>query len=167
MSRSLKRAIAPALALAVMVPAMAYAADMNGEAGMTAKVDYSQVTVMKKDGHELVPLRQIAMSLGYGVNWTKQAVVLTRTGMTGAGMQNADMNDMKDMKEMKDMKDMTSGMSDSSAMKPQPYMVTLMPGSTRVMAGMAAKTADYAPVVIMGRTYVTKPFVDTFLAMAP
>ncbi|MBO7747695.1 hypothetical protein I8J29_26250 [Paenibacillus sp. MWE-103] len=162
MNRSLKRAIAPALALAVMVPAMAYAADMNGDSSMTAKVDYSRVTVVKKDGHELVPLRQIAMSLGYGVDWTKQAVVLTRTGMTGMGMgmQNSDMTDMTDASGM-------NAMTDRSGMKPQPYAVTLMPGSTRVMAGMAAKTADYAPVVIMGKTYVTKPFVETFLAMTP
>ncbi|SFJ51759.1 Copper amine oxidase N-terminal domain-containing protein [Paenibacillus sp. UNC496MF] len=163
MNKSLKRAIAPALALAVMVPAMAYAAAMNGDSGMTAKVDYSRVTVMKKDGHELVPLRQIAMSLGYSVDWTKQAVMLTRTGMMGMGMQHSDMKDMNDMTDTSDMSEMT----DMPGMKPQPYTVTLMPGSTRVTAGMAAKTADYAPVVIMGKTYVTKPLVETFLAMTP
>lgn len=164
-----------AIALTLAVPAVA-AADEKGM--MTAKIDYSKADVMMKDGMELVALRQLAESLGYTVTWddTERSVTLT-SGMTmgggDKGMTDKQMND-KDMtdKSMTDTgmadKSMTDkgmadmGMTDKSMA--DMYTVKITVGSKTATIAMKEQMLTYAPVIVDNKTYVTKTFIDMYLA---
>lgn len=129
------------LATALMVPGLVSAADMK------TKVDYSKVTVVQKNGESWVPLRQVADSLGYSVKWNKMGITLTMKMM-----MDEDMDKEMD-KEMNGME-----------MKPKPYTITLMPGSKTLMIGMDKVMLEDAPIVMKYTTYVTKAFIETYLA---
>jgi hypothetical protein len=150
-----KLAAASLLAVAIMVPGVA------GAAGMTMKADNGNVTVVEKDGQSLVPLRQIAESLGYSVMWTKKSIVLTKSIMMETKepvMEDKATAGSMDMKEMNESKAMNKEMSGT------PYTVTVMPGSKNAMVGMDKKMLTYAPTYIQDKAYVTKAFVDMYLA---
>jgi hypothetical protein len=134
-----------ALALTLAAPGVA-AAD---ESMMAAKVDYSKADVMNKDGMELVALRGLAESLGYTVTWNEMERSVTLThGMAEGGMADGSMTD----KSMTD-KDM-GGM----------YAVKITIGSKTATVAMKEQMLADAPVIIDNKTYVTKTFVDMYLA---
>ena len=89
MKKMMKWAAVSVLAAAIMVPSLASAAEMK------TMVDYTKVAVVMKDGQSLVPLRQVAESLGYQVSWTKSAIVLTKNVMVSS--KESTMKDMKDI----------------------------------------------------------------------
>ncbi|WP_199614581.1 stalk domain-containing protein [Paenibacillus alkalitolerans] len=132
------------LSLALVVPGVAAAEDMKG---MKMQVDYSKVDVMMKNGMELVPLRTIAESLGYTVMW------------------NGDERSISLMYAvMKDDKMMDDKMMDDKMMDNKDYTVKFSVNSDKFMAGMMEKMFSYKPVVMNGTTYVTKDFVEMYLA---
>jgi hypothetical protein len=157
-----------ALALTLAVPAVAAADDMGM---MTGKVDYSKADVMMMDGMELVALRPMAESLGYTVTWNdeERSVRLTYgmmdKSMTDKSMMNGGMMDksMTD-KSMMNGGMMDQGMTDKSMMSDGMYTVTIMIGSKAAMVSIKQQMLPYAPVILNSKTYVTKTFVDTYLA---
>lgn len=155
MKKMMKWAAVSVLAAAIMVPSLASAAEMK------TMVDYSKVAVVMKDGQSLVPLRQVAESLGYQVTWTKSAIVLTKNvmmpsmeSMKGNMEDKSDKNDMNEMADKNDMKDM----------KTMPYKVSIMLGSKNIWVGMDKKMLTYAPISIKNKAYVTKECVEMYLA---
>jgi hypothetical protein len=143
MKKMMKWTAVSVLAAAIMVPSLASAAEMK------MMVDYTKVAVVMKDGQSLVPLRQVAESLGYQVSWTKSAIVLTKNVMVSS--KESTMKDMKDM-------------SDMNEMKAAPYKVSIMLGSKNVWVGMDKKMLTYAPVTIKNTAYVTKECMDMYIA---
>ncbi|WP_208607631.1 stalk domain-containing protein [Paenibacillus pectinilyticus] len=131
------------VACTLALPTMASAEEM-----MAKQVDYSGIQTMMKDGTELVPLRQVAESLGFKVTWqdATRSIVLTK-------MMMGDMGDKKmDDKGMMGDKHMMMG----STFVIQIDSMTIQDGG---MAGMLM----YAPMLINSMTYVPKAFVDTYL----
>ena len=57
---------------------------------MAKKYDYTGIQTMMKDGTELVPLRQIAESLGFKVTWQAEtsSIVLAKMMMEDKGMMD-------------------------------------------------------------------------------
>ncbi|WP_373233251.1 stalk domain-containing protein [Cohnella sp.] len=137
MNKTIKMMAVSLLAASLLIPGLTSAAEMS------MKVDYSKFTMMEKNGETWVPLRQIAKSLGYTVNWSKaDGITLTKEIM---------MEEMKDM-EVKDME-----------MKPKMYMITLMPGNKDFMVGMDKMMLTHAPMIMKNTTYVTKDFIEKYL----
>ncbi len=150
MNRTNKTIAVSLLAAALMIPGLASAAEM------TMKVDYSKFMMVEKNGETWVPLRQIAESLGYTVNWSKaNGIMLTKKEMMEDMKDMESKEDMKDMKDMKDMEDME--------MMPKVYMITLMPGHKDFMIGMDKMMLMQAPMVMKNTTYVTKDFIEKYL----
>lgn len=73
------------LTLTLLAPGWAGAEEMKDMKSMKMMADYSKVSVMMKDGMELVPLRSIAEPLGYRVQWNgaEQSVSLSYGQMMG------------------------------------------------------------------------------------
>jgi hypothetical protein len=161
---------------------------------MAAKVDYSKADVMNKDGMELVALRGLAESLGYTVTWNEMERSVTLThGMAEGGMADGSMTDkgmadkgMADKgmtdKSMTDKGMTDKGMADKGmadkgmadkGMTDKDMTDKNMGGMYAVKIAIGSKTATVAmkeqmladaPVIIDNKTYVTKAFVDMYLA---
>jgi hypothetical protein len=160
MNKFSKIAASTLLTLTLLAPALAAADEMK------AKVDYSKVEVMMKDNMDLVPLRQLAEAYGFQVKWNNddRSVTLTLStmmddkSMTDKSMTDKKMDDTmtdKDMKD-KDMKD--------KPMADMAYTITIKIDDAKFMVGMSDKMLSHAPVIINNKTYVTKDFVETYLA---
>ncbi|TVX99789.1 copper amine oxidase N-terminal domain-containing protein [Cohnella terricola] len=149
-----------ALALTVAAPTVASA---NDAGMMMKKIDYSKADVMKKNGMELVALRQIAESLGYSVMWNKMdmSVTLTSTMMMSDGDSGMMDNSMTD-KGMMDNSMTDKGMMDSSM--DNKYMVKVMIGSKTATVDMKKQMLNDAPVIMNNKTYVSTSFVEMYLA---
>lgn len=137
--RTWKKAMVTTLvACTLAIPGLASAEEM-----MMKKFDYSKVTMKKKDGVELAPLRQIAESLGYKVTWNGKARSVTLMKM---------MMEDKTMMEDKAMMDMT--MEDT--------FVIHIDKKTIMVGGMNEMLMN-APAFVNGTVYVPKAFIDTYL----
>ncbi|MBD0383583.1 copper amine oxidase N-terminal domain-containing protein [Paenibacillus sedimenti] len=123
----------------------------NAEEMMMPKFNYSGIETMTKDGVELVPLRQVAETLGFKVTWNgeKRSVTLMKMKM------------MMDDKKMEDKKmgDMT--MKDDSMSMMDGIAIHI--DSKTIMAGNMEAMLMYAPTIINDKTYVSKDFVDMYL----
>jgi hypothetical protein len=98
---------------------------------------YMGVGMMSKNGMEYVELRQLAMNLGYVIEWNgmTKTVTLTTTAK----------NDM--------MKDMMSK-----------YIIELEVGSMMsIMVNGEMQDTSEKPMIISGRTFVTKAFADMYI----
>ncbi|MCD1259943.1 copper amine oxidase N-terminal domain-containing protein [Paenibacillus athensensis] len=156
------------------VAVLAGALTLTGAASaqdMMPKYDYSKVDVMMQNGMELVPLRQVAESLGFKVSWNGQNRSVT-LGM-GMGMGDGMMGDgMKDGGMMGD-EGMGDGMKDGGMMGDDSMKDGMMNGKGRLlmimigsnMATIDGKSVelDYAPMIMHDKTYVSKAFVDMYL----
>ncbi|RTE11313.1 stalk domain-containing protein [Paenibacillus whitsoniae] len=103
------------VACTLALPALANADEMMNK----NSYDYTGVTTMMKDGMELVPLRQVAESLGYQVWWMGEtrSITLSKTMMDDKGMmQDKSMMDDKGMMKDKTMMDDKGMMQDKSMM---------------------------------------------------
>ncbi|OPH56138.1 hypothetical protein BC351_28620 [Paenibacillus ferrarius] len=108
----------------------------SAEEKMMSKFDYSGVQSITKDGTQLVPLRQIAESLGFKVTWNGESRSVTL---------------MKSTMMMEDKsKDMGTG-----------FMIRI--DSTTIKAGDMDNMLMTAPMIVNDMTYVPKEFVDTYL----
>lgn len=149
MNKFVKLTAVLSIALTLLAPGFASAEPM-----MKTKVDYGKVEVMMKDHMELVPLRQVAESLGYLVTWDgmDRSVTLTYGKMTE-----------KTTDSMMTDKSMEPNMEENS-MKDMAYTVKIQIDSKKLMVGMSENMLSYAPVIINDKTYVTKQFIDMYLA---
>ncbi|XEC95881.1 stalk domain-containing protein [Paenibacillus tarimensis] len=181
-----------------------------------AMIDYSKVRVIQMNGMELVPVREMAKSLGYSVKWNQREKSVTLTysmmmkdkmtedGMMEDGMMKDKMmeddmmedgmmedkmmeDDMMEDGMMKDkmmeddmmedgmMKDkmMEDDMVEDGMMKDKMmdkdmhdmgYTVKITMGQTTFMAGMSEKMLAYEPVMVNNKLYITKDFVEMYLA---
>jgi hypothetical protein len=151
------------IAAAIVVPGAVSAADISGVNDMKPMYDYSKVEVMKKDGMDLVPLRAIAESLGYQVQWnnTDRSVTLTKgdTGMDG--MTDKPMMDKPVAEKLMTDKPMTD-----KPMMMDKTMITVKVDSKTVSVNGMEKML-MSPVMIMNdKTYVSKELVDMYLLMS-
>jgi len=136
MNKLTKIAATTVLTLTLLAPGLAAANEMK------AMVDYSNVKVVTMGKVELVPLREIAEKLGYEVNWDAKThfIVLTCTKMGDSMM-----------------------MADSKKMGTK-YTVKIKIGSKKVTVDMAEKMISNAPTIMSSKTYVSKAFVEMYLA---
>ncbi|MEC0230639.1 copper amine oxidase N-terminal domain-containing protein [Paenibacillus alba] len=119
------------VACTLALPTLASAEEM-----MKSKFDYSGVQTITQDGTQLVPLRQVAESLGFKVTWNgeNRSVTLMKSSM---------------MMEDKSM-DMGTG-------------YTIRIDSKTFKAGDMDNMLMTAPMIVNDMTYVPKEFVDTYL----
>lgn len=145
---SWKRALLVGIvACTLALPTLASADEM-----MAKKYDYTGIQTMMKDGTELVPLRQIAESLGFKVTWQAEtsSIVLAKMMMEDKGMMD-DKSMMEDKNMMKD-KSMMTGSS-----------IVIQIDSMTIKAEGMDGMLMYAPMLINSMTYVPKAFVDMYL----
>ncbi|MDR6554194.1 stalk domain-containing protein [Paenibacillus qinlingensis] len=116
----------------------------SAEEMMAKSYDYSGIQTMMKDGTELVPLRQVAESLGFKVTWLDEAhsIVLAKMGDMG-------------------MKDDKGKMEDKGMMKGQMFSIQI--DSKMITVDGIEGMLMYTPMLIGSMTYVPKSFVDTYL----
>ncbi|MGG1519239.1 stalk domain-containing protein [Paenibacillus oryzisoli] len=160
------------VACTLALPALANADEMMS----TKSYDYTSVSTMMKDGMELVPLRQVAESLGYQVSWMGEtrSITLSKMMMDDKGMmQDKSMMDDKGMMQDKSMMDDKGMMQDKSMMDDKGMMqdksmmdskgIMLQIDSKTLQIGGMTEMVMYAPVLIDSTTYVTKSFIDMYL----
>jgi hypothetical protein len=144
MNKFAKIAAATLLTLTLLAPGLATADEMK------AMVDYSKVDMMKKDNMDLAPLRQLAESLGFIVKWNDmdRSITLTLGSMMSDTMGDKKMDDKKMDGEMKNMA----------------YSVIIKIDSKNAMVGRTENMLTFAPTLINGKTYVSKDFIEMYLA---
>jgi hypothetical protein len=143
MNKLSKIAAATVLTLTLLAPGLAAAATDS----MKAMVDYSDVRVESMDKLELVPLREMAEKLGFEVNWDAKAHFIT---LTCTKQMSMIANDSK--------------MMDDSKMMNSIYMVKVKVGSKKITVDGVEKILTKAPVTLSNKTYVSKAFVEMYLA---
>lgn len=146
MMKTWKKAMVASLVICTLVlPGMASAEEM-----MVKKFNYSGIETMMKDGTELVPLREIAESLGFKVTWNgeSRSVILTKMMMEDKGM----MDDKK-------MEDKTK----NESMMKMGNMFVIQIDSKTIKVGMMEDMLMFAPTILNDMTYVPKELVDTYL----
>ncbi|WP_261304501.1 copper amine oxidase N-terminal domain-containing protein [Paenibacillus andongensis] len=139
MKRWKKAMVVSLVACTLALPGLASAEEM-----MAKKFNYSGIETMMKDGTELVPLREIAESLGFKVTWDGEtrSVTLMKSMTEDKGMM--------DDKTMKDM--VTMGNT---------FVIQI--DSKTIKAGMMDNVLMVAPTILNDKTYVPKELVDTYL----
>lgn len=122
----------------------------SAEEMMAKKFNYSGIETMLKDGTELVPLRQIAESLGFKVIWNGEARSVTLTKMM---MEDQKMED-KDLMEEKTMKENMMALENT-------FVIQI--DSKTIKVGMIDGMLMFAPTILNDMTYVPKELIDTYL----
>lgn len=140
MKRWEKAMVISLIACTLALPGLASAEEM-----MAKKFNYSGIETMMKDGTELVPLREIAESLGFKVTWNGEtrSVTLTKMMMEDSGMM-----------EDKTMKENMMVMGNT-------FVIQI--DSKTIKVGMVDDMLMFAPTILNDMTYVPKELVDTFL----
>jgi hypothetical protein len=144
MNKLTKMAASALLTLTLLAPGLATAEDMK------EMVDYSKVDIMKMDNMDIVPLRQLAESLGFKVAWSSmdRSITLTQGSTMGHTMEDSTMNDKKMEGDMKSM----------------PYAVKIQIDSKKAIVGMKDSILTFTPMIINNKTYVSKDFIEMYLA---
>ncbi|MDR6881728.1 copper amine oxidase N-terminal domain-containing protein [Bacillus sp. 3255] len=146
-----------AVAVAITVSAVALPSLINAEEMMMPKFDYSSVATIQQGGNELAPLRTVAESLGFKVEWNEanRSVALMKT----MPMEDKSTMEDKSMVEDKTMKDqpMMDKMMDKSS------MITIFIDSKTITVGDVNEMLMVAPTIVNDMTYVPKEFIDTYL----
>lgn len=144
------------IAVSLVACTLALPTLVSAEEMMMPKYDYSSVQTMTKDGLELVPLRQIAESLGFKVIWNGENRSITLLKLA--------MMDDKSMTNDKMMEDKT--MSDKNMMEKKmdmypEYIIQI--DSKNIRVGGMEEMLMVAPTILNEMTYISKEFVDTYL----
>lgn len=128
----------------------------SAEGMMAKKFNYSGIETMMKDGTELVPLREIAESLGFKVTWNGEArsVTLTKIMLEDKGMMDDIKMEDKGMMEDKTMKENMMTMETT-------FVIRI--DSKTIKVGMMDDMLMFAPTILNDMTYVPKELVDTYL----
>ncbi|OAS24395.1 hypothetical protein A8708_09270 [Paenibacillus oryzisoli] len=134
------------VACTLALPTFASAEEM-----MAKSYDYAGIQTMMKDGMELVPLRQVAESLGFKVTWQDDTHSIVLTTMDGKGMME-DKNMMDDKGMMED--------KDKSMMMGHTFHIQI--DSKKITADGKEGMLTYSPMLIDSMTYVPKSFVEMY-----
>jgi hypothetical protein len=131
---------------------------------------------MKKNGMELLNLRQASEMYGYSVQWNskERSVTLVYKGKMDGMMEDNNMSKkddmmMKDNMNKKDdtmMKDDMGKKDDmmmKSEMKPTGESIKLWIGSKKVIVNGKQIKLDTSPTISNGSTYVTKKLVNQYM----
>ncbi|MCY9669167.1 copper amine oxidase N-terminal domain-containing protein [Paenibacillus alginolyticus] len=145
MKRWKKAMVVSLVACTLALPGLASAEEM-----MAKKFNYSGIETMMKDGTELVPLREIAESLGFKVTWNGENRSVTLTKM------------MMEDKEMMDDKKMEDKTKNESMMKMGNTFVIQIDNKA-IKVDMMDEMLMFAPTILNDKTYVPKELVDTYL----
>ncbi|MBP1903802.1 hypothetical protein J2Z32_000414 [Paenibacillus turicensis] len=128
------------------------------------------IKMMKKNGMELLNLRQASEMYGYSVQWNskERSVTLVYKGKMDGMMKDDNMgmkDDMmaKDDMGMKDDMMMKDDMGMKDDMKPVGQSIKLWIGSKKVTVNGKQIKLDTAPTVSKGSTYVTKKLVNQYM----
>ncbi|NOU75261.1 hypothetical protein GC098_28380 [Paenibacillus sp. LMG 31458] len=145
MKRWKKAMVVSLVACTLALPGLASAEEM-----MAKKFNYSGIETMMKDGTELVPLREIAESLGFKVTWNgeNRSVTLTKMMMEDKGM----MDDKK-------MEDKTK----NESMMKMGNTFVIQIDNKAIKVDMMDEMLMFAPTILNDKTYVPKELVDTYL----
>lgn len=139
------------IACTLALPGLASADEMAAK-----KFNYSGIEMMKKDGMELVPLREIAESLGFKVIWNGEARSVTLTKMM---MEDKGTMDDKKMDDKSVMEDKT--MNESMMKMGTTFMIQI--DSKVIKVGMMDDMLMFAPIILNDMTYVPKELIDSYL----
>ncbi|WP_238654084.1 stalk domain-containing protein [Paenibacillus piscarius] len=125
---------------------------VSGIAGAAAGIK-----TMKKDGMELMNLRQAAMMYGYSIEWNSKDRSVSLMYMDKM-MDDGKM--MDDDKMMDDSKTMDDGMM------PAAKMIKVMIGSKKMMVDGKTVNLSTAPALYDGSTYVADTVVTMYMKPA-
>ncbi|WP_171629285.1 stalk domain-containing protein [Paenibacillus plantarum] len=151
-----KAMIVGVAACTLALPTFASAEEM-----MAKSYDYTGIQKMMKDGTELVPLRQVAESLGFKVTWqdATHMIVLAKMGDKGMMEDKSKMGDKGMMEDKNKMDD--KGMMEDKMMKGHTFSIQI-DSKTIIVDGMEGMLM-YTPMLIDSMTYVPKSFVEMYL----
>lgn len=131
---------------------------VSGIAGAAAGIK-----TMKKDGMELMNLRQAAMMYGYSIEWNSKDRSVSLMYMDKMMDDNKMMDDGKMMDDDKMMDD--SKMMDDGMM-PGAKMIKVMIGSKKMMVDGKTVNLSMAPALYDGSTYVADTVVTMYMKPA-
>ncbi|MEK3875268.1 stalk domain-containing protein [Paenibacillus sp. FSL M7-0420] len=131
---------------------------VSGIAGAAAGIK-----TMKKDGMELMNLRQAAMMYGYSIEWNSKDRSVSLMYMDKMMDDNKMMDDGKMMDDSKMMDD--DKMMDD-IMKPMGKMIKVMIGSKKMMVDGKTVNLSMAPALYDGSTYVADTVVTMYMKPA-
>ncbi|MDN4604972.1 hypothetical protein P5G61_27350 [Paenibacillus sp. F6_3S_P_1C] len=136
----------------------------------------AEMKTIKKDGMELVNLRQAAAMYDYSIKWdsTDRSVTLMymddMDDMDGNMMNDDNMMDddmtMKDDMMAKDDKMMKDGMMMDSEMKPAGKMIKVWIGSKKVMVDGKQVNLGTTPAISNDSTYVSDMLITKYMKPA-
>ncbi|MGO4496345.1 stalk domain-containing protein [Paenibacillus sp. 2RAB27] len=150
-----------ALIVGVAACTLALPTFASAEEMMAKSYDYTGIQTMMKDGTELVPLRQIAESLGFKVTWQDDTHMIVLAKMGDMGMKEDKMMDDKGKMEDKSMMDDKGMMEDKNMMMGHTFSIQI--DSTMITADGKEGMLMYTPMLIGSMTYVPKSFVEMYL----
>lgn len=119
---------------------------------------------MKKNGKELLNLRQTSEMYGYSVQWNskERSITLVYKGKMD-GMMKDDNMSIKDDTMTKDNMNKKDDMMTEDDMKPAAQSIKLWIGSKKVIVNGKQINLDTAPTISNRSTYVTKKLVNQYM----
>ncbi|WP_221790982.1 stalk domain-containing protein [Paenibacillus cucumis (ex Kampfer et al. 2016)] len=123
-----------------------------------ASASATEMKMIKKDGMELVQLRQAAKMYGYSIMWDSKDRSVTLMYMDK--MHDTMMKD--DMKMKNDMM-MKDDMMMEGAMMPAAKTIKVWVGSTKMMVDGMQVSSKSMPMIHEGNTYVTDMVISKYM----
>ncbi|MEI2285040.1 stalk domain-containing protein [Paenibacillus polysaccharolyticus] len=123
-----------------------------------ASASATEMKMIKKDGMELVQLRQAAKMYGYSIMWDSKDRSVTLMYMDN--MHDTMMED--DMKMKNDMM-MRDDMMMEGAMMPAAKTIKVWVGSTKMMVDGMQVSSKSMPMIHEGNTYVTDMVISKYM----
>ncbi|MCM3132199.1 stalk domain-containing protein [Paenibacillus polysaccharolyticus] len=123
-----------------------------------ASASATEMKMIKKDGMELVQLRQAAKMYGYSIMWDSKDRSVTLMYMDN--MHDKMMED--DMKMKNDMM-MKDDMMMEGAMMPAAKTIKVWVGSTKMMVDGMQVSLKSMPMIHEGNTYVTDMVISKYM----
>ncbi|WKL01362.1 hypothetical protein Q0F98_32735 [Paenibacillus amylolyticus] len=151
-NKSKKAMVAAVLMMSMAFSGLASAADMK---------------TIKKDGMELVQLRQAAKMYDYSIMWDSKdrSVTLMYMGKMDDKMMKDD-NMMEDSMKMKDDKMMEDDMMMEETMMPAGKTIKLWIGSKKIMVDGMQVNLKSMPVIHEGNSYAAESVIKQYMMPA-
>ncbi|MGG4402855.1 hypothetical protein ABEW61_22210 [Paenibacillus amylolyticus] len=151
-NKSKKAMVAAVLMMSMAFSGLASAADMK---------------TIKKDGMELVQLRQAAKMYDYSIMWDSKdrSVTLMYMGKMDGEMMKDD-NMMEDDMKMKDDKMMKDDMMMEETMMPAGKTIKLWIGSKKIMVDGMQVNLKSMPVIHEGNSYAAESVIKQYMMPA-
>ncbi|MEK4324621.1 stalk domain-containing protein [Paenibacillus sp. FSL R7-0312] len=144
--------------MVMMTAVLVLSLAVSGIAGAAAGI-----TTMKKDGMELMNLRQAAGMYGYSIEWNSKDRSVSLVYMDKM-MDDSKMMDDGEM--MDDGKMMDDGEMMDDGMKPAGKMIKVWIGSKKIMVDGKNVNLNMAPALYDGSTYVVNTVIADYMKPA-